>query len=123
VLEAELQGFIRGAIKSTWALELLLLVQRQPERAFSVDELVLELRGTPQLTRTCIGQLENAGLVACGEDGCRYAPASPAIEHLSQQLAQAYLERPVAVISTIVGSPNDRLRNFSDAFRFTKKDE
>jgi len=124
VLDDDLLSFIRGSIRSTWALELLLLLRRQAPRACAPEELVRELRATPLLISGCIEQLQNTGLVACDLGGvCRYAPASPALDQLCAQLARVYEERPVAVVNAIVASPNDRLKTFADAFRFTKKDE
>jgi hypothetical protein len=124
VLDDNLLSFIRGSIRSTWALELLLLLRKQAPRVYAPEELVLELRATPLLINGCVEQLQKAGLIACDQGGiCRYAPASPAIDQLCAQLAQVFEERPVAVINAIVASPNDRLKTFADAFRFTKKDE
>jgi hypothetical protein len=123
VLDADLLSFIRGSIRSSWALELLLLVRKHRQRPFTPEELVLELRATPTLIKTCMEQLQNAGLVACDEaGGCRYAPASPAIDQLCDLLERAYGVRPVTIINAIV-APNDKLQDFADAFRFTKKDE
>jgi len=124
VLDDDLLSFIRGAIRSTWALELLLLARRQAPRAFSPEELVLELRSTPMLVDACRQGLQKSGLLACEADRrCHYAPSSDALAALCDRLASAYAERPMTVINAIVGSPNDRLKSFSDAFRFTKKDE
>jgi hypothetical protein len=124
VLDDELLTFIRGAFRSTWALELLLLMRGEAQRAFAADDLVLALRATPGLINGCLRQLQQAGLVASEESGAwRYAPASPALEQLSERLQAAYSERPVAVITAIVDQPSNRLRSFSDAFRFPRKDE
>lgn len=124
MLDADLQSFIRGSIPSTWALELLLLLRKHAPRPFPPEQLVLELRATPLLVSGCIEQLQKAGLVACEAEGtCRFAPASPALEQLCDQLARTYAERPVAVINTIMATPHDRLRSFADAFRFTKKED
>lgn len=120
----DLLAFIRGAIRSTWTLELLLLLRKHAPRTLTPAELVLELRATPTLIASCLQQLTKAGLIVCEEDdACCYAPASPALGQLCDRLAATYAERPVAVISAIVDSPNDRLKTFADAFRFTKKDE
>jgi|GEM_PF-273352 len=123
VLDDDLLGFVRSAIRSTWALELLLLLRGQPGRTFGTDEAVLELRATRSLISTCAKQLQDAGLIVREGDTCRYAPASPTLDELCARLEAAYGERPVAVINAIVASPNDRLKSFADAFRFTKKDE
>ncbi len=124
MLDASLLNFLRSSIRSTWALELLLLLRKNAPQAFSPSELVLELRATRSLISACIAQLQSVGLVACDEArGCVYAPASPALAQASDALARAYEERPVAVITAIVATPNERLKSFADAFRFTKKDD
>lgn len=123
MLDAELQGLIRSAIRSTWSLELLLRVRKEPARSFTRDELVLELRSTPALIERCMKDLQAARLLECGADTCRYAPATPELDTLCERLARASAERPIAVINTIMQSPNDRRQSFADAFRFTKKDD
>jgi hypothetical protein len=124
MLDEDLLSFVRASIRSTWALELLLLVRKQSPRAFAAEELVLALRATPSLVSTCLDQLQTAGLLIQEGDGkWRYAPAAPALDGMSAKLEEAYGERPFAVINAIVASPNDRLKNFSDAFRFPKKDD
>lgn len=123
MLDAELLGLIRNAIRSTWSLELLLRVRREPARSFIRDELVLELRSTPALIDRCLKDLSAARLVECDATSCRYAPATPALDGLCERLERAYAERPFAVINAIAQSPSDRRQSFADAFKFTKKDE
>jgi hypothetical protein len=124
VLDDELLGFIRASFRSTWALELLLLMRKGQTRVYAADDLVLALRGTRALIGGCLQQLERAGLVAHDQSGnWRYAPKARALDQLTDRLAQAYTERPIAVITAIVEQPSDRLRTFSEAFRFPKKDE
>jgi hypothetical protein len=123
VLDAELQGLIRSAIRSTWSLELLLHVRKEPGHSFARDELVLELRSTPALIDRCIKDLSAARLLECDADICRYAPATPELDALCERLELAYAERPIAVINAIAQSPSDRRQSFADAFKFTKKDE
>lgn len=124
VLDSEILTFIKGSIRSTWALELLLLLRKNAPRAYAPAELVRELRGTAMLIDACLQQLLAVGLVAAENEGAyRYNPATPALDQLCVDLENAYRERPVAVINAIVASPNERLRTFADAFRFNKKDE
>lgn len=124
MLDADLLSFIRGSIRSTWALELLLHMRQDAAREFEPEELVLALRGTHSLVNGFLDQLLKAGLVLRTDAGrWRYAPAAPALESLCEALERAYAERPVAVINAIAASPNDRLQSFADAFRFTKKDD
>jgi hypothetical protein len=124
MLDEDLLSFVRASVRSTWALELLLLLRKQAPRAFAAEELVLALRASPTLVSTCLDQLQTSGLLVREDDGkWRYAPAAPALDVISAKLEQAYAERPVAIINAIAASPSDRLKNFSDAFRFPKKDD
>jgi hypothetical protein len=123
VLDADLHGLIRGAIRSTWSLELLLRLRKEPGRVFARDELVRELRSTRLLIDRCIKELDSAKLLESDADSCKYAPARPDLDVLCERLERAYAERPIAVINAITQSPSDRRQSFADAFKFTKKDE
>ncbi len=124
MISEDLLSFIRASIRSTWALELLLLMRKQAAQAFVPDELVRALRSTPTLINTCLEQLQQAGLVVRTESGAwRDAPAAPALDQLAGELEAAYAERPVAVINAIMTTTSDRLKSFADAFRFPKKDD
>lgn len=124
MISDDLLSFIRASIRSTWALELLLLMRKQAPQASAPEELVRALRSTGTLINTCLEQLQQTGLVIREDSGAwRYAPAAPALDQLTAELEAAYAERPVAVINAIMTTPSDRLRSFADAFRFPKKDD
>ncbi len=124
VISNDLLSFIRASIRSTWALELLLVMRKQAPRASMPEELVLALRATPTLVNACLDQLQTAGLVVREETGhWRYAPAAPALDQLVAELDAAYAEKPVTIINAIMAAPTDRLKTFADAFRFPKKDD
>lgn len=125
MISDDLLSFIRASIRSTWALELLLLMRKQAPRAAAPDELVLALRATPSLVNTCLDQLQKAGLVVREENGAwRYAPAAPALDQVVVDLEAAYAEKPVTIVNAIMAAaPTDRLKSFADAFRFPKKDD
>jgi hypothetical protein len=122
MLDDDLLAFVRGSIRSIWALELLMLMSKQTPAALTADELVRKLRASPTLVAICLEQLEKGGLIASDQGAWRYAPTTPTLQALSDKLQLAYAERPVTVINAIVGSPNERLKSFADAFRFPKKD-
>jgi hypothetical protein len=117
-MDEELALFIRGTIRSVWALETLLLVRRDPAQAWTSESLARELRGNVKLAADLLSALETAGLLARREDGFAYAPATSALDDLSLRLEQTYRQRPVAVINAIVASRDDPVRSFADAFRF-----
>jgi hypothetical protein len=119
VTELDLLAFIRRSIPSVWALDALLLVRRQPLRSWSAGELVGELRASEAVVIGVMKRFERDGLVARGEDGrFSFAPAADLLEELTVALAEAYAERPVAVINAIV-STDAKLKTLADAFRLT----
>ncbi|HEY9217309.1 MAG TPA: hypothetical protein VIO94_04620 [Phenylobacterium sp.] len=119
-VDPDLLTFIREHIRSVWALELLLLLRRQPDRAWTQDDLVRELRASATLIASNLEALERAALIVREEDGrCRYAPAAPALARLCDELELAYRERPVALIN-VIASPADKLQSLADAFRIRK---
>lgn len=117
-LGPDLTAFIESAVPSVWALETLLVLRRDPDRAWAVDRLVAELRASTTLVNDCLAGLQRAGVVV-GEGGeFRYAPASRMLGSLCDDLEAAYRERPVAVVNTIARNRPDPLKGFADSFRF-----
>ncbi|MGH6957542.1 MAG: hypothetical protein ACREEW_12835 [Caulobacteraceae bacterium] len=114
--------FIRQSIRSVWALELLLLIRRQPARAWSRRELVGELRASDAVVAGVLGRFETDGLVARDAEGrYRFTAKCNGLEGLCDSLAEAYKERPVVVINAIA-SQDDQLAAFADAFRLKDRD-
>ncbi|HVZ99994.1 MAG TPA: hypothetical protein VG841_06740 [Caulobacterales bacterium] len=123
MLDTDLQDFLGGVVRSVWTLELLLLLRRRSPDGLTPEQLTRELRATPTLVLDCLRQLETAGVAASEAGAWRFAPSSPRLAELCGRLELAYLERPVAVVDAIMASPNARLKNFADAFRFKDKEK
>jgi hypothetical protein len=116
--DQELQGFVREHVRSVWALELLLLLKRDPERCWPAMDLVRELRASQSLVSDNLARFERKGIVIHDDKDCyRYAPASPVLDVLCGQLEQAYRERPVSIIN-LIATPPDPLQGLADAFKF-----
>jgi hypothetical protein len=113
----ELLDFIRDTIRSVWALEILLVLRRDPAQVWTAQQIVDDLRASLPLVTSNLEVFETAGLALREGEGFRYAPASPWLESLCGELASAYRERPVTVINAIVSSSGDNLRALADAFR------
>lgn len=119
VTQEEVLAFVRAGIESVWELELLLLLQRSPERRWSALELERELRASATVIASALRRLRAAEVVAEPErDRFQYLASSPRTDHIVQALERAYRTNPVSVIKTILGAPDARLKVFSDAFRF-----
>jgi hypothetical protein len=119
----EAKGFIGFAIKSVWALELLLFLRKntQARPMWSIEALTRELRASPLIVREAVGAFRTAGLIAEDEKGdVRYAPASPYLENLVTDIAAEYAKRPLTVAREIYAADAAQIKNFADAFRFRK---
>jgi hypothetical protein len=124
VLDPQLLAFVRSSIPSIWALELLLLLRRAAPGHLTREELVQHLRATPMLIDRLLAQLTSAGLLRANETGAvRFECSSPQLDAMCEALALAADERPIALRDAIISMPRDKLRDFSDAFRFKGKDE
>ena len=117
--EEDVLGFIAATITSVWALEVLLLLRRDPSRAWTSGELVHELRGSSVAVDESLATLRSAGLAAADAEGrVRFAPASAQLETFVAEAALLYAEKPDSVIRAIAAGSNKKLRLFADAFRF-----
>lgn len=116
--EEQTFALIRAAISSVWDLELLLLLHRTPERQWTVDELVRELRASPTVIAGAAARLcaqKFAEEISKGT--IHYLPADEPRREFVQSLEQLYGSKPASVIKEIMSRTYDELRSFSDAFR------
>ena len=117
--EDEALAYATASIRSVWALEMLLMLKRAPERAWSVDALIRELRSSQAVVNESLSNLRNAGLITeDGAGGYHYSPASPELDQMATALEKIHAIKPMTVIKAIVSGPSDKLRIFSDAFKF-----
>lgn len=119
MLEQPVADFLRDVVRSVWALELMLLMTREPGRAWSAPELTAEMRASLPLVSAILDQYSRAGLVAREDgDGWRWAPRTERLAALAAAVARAQATTPLAVIKAISAEPKGPLRAFADAFRF-----
>ena len=121
VQEEAILSFVQRSIKTGWSLELLLLLSREPERAWTGEALVLELRGTRMVVEESVAVLVAAGLIAVTDGRVSYRPQSAELARLAAGLADLYARKPLTIMRTIFTAPGDRIRSFADAFLFQKK--
>src|SRR5689334_8989030 len=112
-MDDDLRLFIRAAIGSVWALEILLFLRGRPDRAWTPEAVAAELRSNPTLVGKVFGSLEAAGLLAADGSGHVYRPASPALERLSDRLEALYRTSPVTVVNAIALGHRDALQSFA----------
>ena len=115
----DLFRFIESSFRSVWALELLLLVKREP-RVWSRPELNSTLRASDLVVSTALDELVAAGLVSMEGDGARYMPAGEGIPARIDEVEQLYSARPDAVRRAIVSSTASGATAFADAFKLRR---
>jgi hypothetical protein len=113
-------SFIRSSITSVWALELLVFLKTHETSAWSVDQLVRELRGSRLLVADLVLALHRSGLVEEVGEAYRYRPSSDDVRSVVDQLERLSVERPLAVRNAILAAPHDKVQVFADAFRIKK---
>ncbi|HZB94014.1 MAG TPA: hypothetical protein VE397_21375 [Stellaceae bacterium] len=121
-LSPNVERFLRRHVKSMWHLELLILLQRDRSRAWTIAELVQELRASTLVVTDSLISLTQAGcLVAMPADRYRYAPDSVAIAAAIDAVIEAYANFPVAVKKVIWEGFPSRMGLFADALRLKKR--
>jgi len=117
---------IAERIDSVEQLEVLLLLWRNPECAWTPEAVARELRIEPGSAEKRLTDLERGDFLQCRDRARRqfqYAPISPERDALVRALADGYAERRVTVINLIFSKPVDRIRTFADAFRLWKDED
>lgn len=119
----DVDAFLRDQFRSVWALELLLLLERNADRTFSSDDLVESLRASRAIVEQGIAGLLAGGLIVVeGADRVRYAPAGSDLRRLVEMARDNYASRPDAVRRVIVSGAASGVSAFADAFRLRGND-
>jgi hypothetical protein len=117
--------FLRAAIPTVDAAELLVLLRRERERWWTVQEAAGALAPGVSLSEAdaarYLALFQASGLVAIGPDRqAQYRPGDAALEAHVQTLEQAYRERPVTLIRAIYALRDSSIQSFADAFKLRK---
>lgn len=125
VLMTQVKAFIAEHVDSVVQLEVLLRFHDAPEKTWTSADIAEAFRIDLAWVATQMSELQARGFLAQQEGAMpryQYAPRTPQLHESVEQVAQAYAERRVSIINMIYSKPIDKLRNFSEAFRFRKGD-
>ena len=119
----QVRAFIAAHVESVMALEALLLVAADPGRRWNGAALAQQLRIDATWAAAQLRAFADHGLLASDAAGGEfwYEPRSPELSRTVSELARAYAERRVSVISLVFEKPVDQVRSFADAFRIRKE--
>ena len=118
--------FLRAAVPTVDAAELLLLLRREPGRWWTAGDASAALAPTTVVTEAdsvrYFGIFQAAALLALAPDKrVQYKPASELLEAHARTLEQAYRERPVTLIRVIYALRDSRIQSFADAFKLRRR--
>jgi hypothetical protein len=121
-LTPKAQKLLGDPIDSVESLELLFLLRRSPETFWTADAAAQQIGIAPQISSRKLARLADAKLLVRGREtgAYRFAPVGEALPSIDE-LADEYAERRAGVINAIYSASEERLRVFSDAFRFKKE--
>ncbi len=111
--------FAASSFSSVWALELLLVLKRQPT-PWPRAELVATLRASELVVTRALESLLAAGLVSIDGDEAAYMPVNDKVAAKVDALEKLYAARPNSVRRAIVDSGRGGATAFADAFKFRK---
>ncbi|MGX7952744.1 hypothetical protein ACWPM1_09265 [Tsuneonella sp. HG249] len=115
------ETFLREHFRSVWSLELLLYLEKEPERGFTPAELIEALRASQGIVEQSLGSLVGAALIVVEEGGrVRYAPADPRMRRLVSKIRDEYALKPDSVRRAIISNVAGSASAFADAFRLRK---
>ena len=115
----DLLRLIGSSFRSVWALELLLLLKREP-RSWTAAELVAALRASDLVVNKALDELVAGGLVSVDTGGARYMPVSEDVAGQIDEIEALYAARPDAVRREIVSAVSSGATAFADAFKLRK---
>ena len=118
-------NFVRVAVPSVDAAELLLLLRRERARWWSAPEAAAELAPAVVLGESDVARYfaifqANALVAVAPDKRVQYLPGLSALEAHAQTLDQAYRERPVTLIRMIYALRDAGIHSFAAAFKLRK---
>jgi len=123
VSREQIYNFIRDEIDTIPHLEALLLTWRDQSRQWSVLEIAKELYVPEEVAHNVLQGLHRRGLLAAEGERYRYASRFIQRDRLIEALDATYRHELVPISRLIHSKGTGAIRDFADAFRFTKNKE
>ena len=126
MVSPEVQRFVAEHIDSAEQLEILLLLQRSPEKQWTALDVSQAIYTVPASATLRLEALTAQGFIASSggaDPQYSYHPKSEVLRTQIEALSAAYRADRVSVIKLIFSRPPDPLQSFADAFRLRGKGE
>jgi len=120
------RSFVNRHLDGVEMLEVLLLLHRRPDRWWTAETVAAELGTHPSSSERCLETLASRRFLDARLAHAvlfRYSPVDPELDQGVRQLAAAYAEQRLSVISLVSSNRLAGLRSFADAFRIRTRKE
>lgn len=124
-LSEELRQFIERYITSLEQLEILFLLYKEPNRAWTVEDVFNLTQTNLHSVAERLQLLVTLGFVAAEgtpKPVFRFHPASEAVAQRIAELRKAYSLSKYRVIEAIFSKPRDQAQIFADSFKLRRKE-
>jgi DNA-directed RNA polymerase specialized sigma subunit len=118
---SRLRSFINRSIESVEHVEVLLLLKRDANRAWSAEEIAAELRRSPASVERRLRDLARSRLAQSTDERYRYQHGKH--DETVDELEHEYELRRVRLIEAIFTGSIDSAQRFADAFRLWGEDD
>lgn len=119
-----LRAFLQERLLSMDQIDVILLLMREPGRAWNATEVASALGTAPQPAAMRLFLLASSGLLVfetgAGVPQYRYVPSGDDQDALLHELAEAAAADRGAIVDLVEQGARDPLRSFSDAFKLKK---
>ncbi len=117
-ISVELKNFIRRHIHSVTLLDVLFFLKRNDQKAWTPEEVSVEMRSNPAYALSQLKELMTMGLL-CNE-GLAYRYNASEMSSTVDKLEILYNSRRSTVTNYIYSQPIDNIRDFANAFKIKK---
>jgi hypothetical protein len=117
----DVRAFILRNIDSIAEVEALVLLRSEPDVCWDVPAIATRLYITEATACSVLEKLHALGVAAGSNSGIRYARASEDLEVSVANLIESYRRYLIPVTNLIHSKSASRVREFAEAFHFTKR--
>lgn len=124
-LSEEIRSFIKQYITSLEQLEILLLLSKEPERSWTVQQVFNITQSNLTSIAERLKNLALAGFLVMEDKSVaifRFQPNSAEIAGHVAALQRAYAASKYKVVEAIFSAPQSQARQFADSFKIRKKE-
>lgn len=120
-----LRSFIKQYITSLEQLEILLLLSKEPERSWTVEQVFKITQSNLASVAERLKNFTASGFLTTEEKSgvtYRFRPVSAEIAKHVAELQRAYATSKYKVVETIFSAPPSAAQRFADSFKLKKKE-